>query len=47
MANLRMNCLEKVGTIAARATVIGAMSGMIPPCEVKVVLLGWVQDVSY
>jgi hypothetical protein len=27
-ANLRMNSLEKVGTIAARAAVIGPMSGM-------------------
>jgi len=27
IANLRMNCLEKVGTIAARAAVIGPMSG--------------------
>jgi hypothetical protein len=28
MANLKMNCLENVGTIAARAAVIGPMSGM-------------------
>jgi len=27
-ANLRMNCFEKVGTIAARASVIGPTSGM-------------------
>ncbi len=37
IANLRMNCLEKVGTIAARAAVIGAMSHEFPPCEVGVV----------
>jgi hypothetical protein len=28
MANLRMNCLEKAGTITARTAVIGRMSGM-------------------